>query len=77
MAPQARVLILEAPLPVTASPGPGRWLDLHMMLLTDGRERSLEDYSQLLARADLQLERSLPTRHPAMAIIEAVAAASG
>jgi hypothetical protein len=74
---EARVLILEAPLPITAAPGPGRWLDLHMMLLADGRERSLEEYSALLARADLRLAQSLPTRHPAMAIIEAVAAAPG
>jgi hypothetical protein len=77
MLPHARVLILEAPLPVTAAPGPGRWLDLHMMLLADGRERSLDDYARLLASAGLELARMLPTRHPAMAIIEAVAAASG
>jgi hypothetical protein len=76
MLPHARVLVLEAPLPVTAVPGPGRWLDLHLMLLADGRERSLEDYSRLLLGADLRLVRMLPTRHPAMAIIEAVAASS-
>jgi hypothetical protein len=77
MLPHARVIVLEAPLPVTAAPGPGRWLDLHMMLLANGRERSLDDYARLLAGADLRLVRMVPTRHPAMAIIEAVAASSG
>jgi hypothetical protein len=73
MAPDARVLVLEAPVPVTPTPGPGRWLDLHMMLLVNGRERSLDDYERLLADAGLRLSRTLPTQHPAMMVIEAVA----
>ena len=76
MAPEARVLVLEAPVPHTPTPGPGRWLDLHMMLLANGRERSLDDYARIFAGADLRLARTLPTRHPAMTIIEAVAAPS-
>src|SRR5262249_27619081 len=39
MHPQARVLVLEAPLPSDDSPGPGRWLDLQVMLLSAGRPR--------------------------------------
>jgi hypothetical protein len=74
MDPQARVLVLEAPVPSNATPGPGRWLDLHMMLLANGRERSLDDYERLFADAGLRLARVLPTQHPAMTIIEAVAA---
>jgi hypothetical protein len=74
MLPEARVLVLEAPVPVTATPGPGRWLDLHMMLLANGRERSLDHYARLFAAADLRLQRSIPTQHPAMSIIEAAAA---
>jgi hypothetical protein len=76
MAQEARVLVLEAPVPVTRTPGPGRWLDLHMMLLANGRERSLDDYERLLADAGLRLARTLPTQHPAMVVIEAVAASS-
>jgi predicted transcriptional regulator len=75
MAAQARVLVLEAPVPPTPSPGPGRWLDLHMMLLANGRERSLDDYARLFADAGLRLARTFPTQHPAMTVIEAVAAA--
>jgi hypothetical protein len=74
MLPEARVLVLEAPVPVTATPGPGRWLDLHMMLLANGRERSLGQYARLFAAAGLRLQQNIPTQHPAMSIIEAVAA---
>ena len=75
MLPHARILIIEAPLPVDDSPGPGRWLDLHMMLLSGGRERTTEEYSILLGKAGLRLDRIVPTRHPAIAILEAVASA--
>jgi hypothetical protein len=76
MVPAARVLVLEAPVSPTPTSGPGRWLDLHMMLLANGRERSLDDYARLFAEAGLRLERTLPTQHPAITVIEAVAATS-
>jgi ubiquinone/menaquinone biosynthesis C-methylase UbiE len=74
MRPQGRVLVLEAPLPSDESPGPGRWLDLQVMLLCGGRERTVEEYAGLFERAGLRLARTIPTQHPAMTIIEAVAA---
>jgi ubiquinone/menaquinone biosynthesis C-methylase UbiE len=76
MRPQARVLVLEAPLPSDDSPGPGRWLDLQVMLLCGGRERTVEDYAGLFEKAGLRLARSIPTGHPAMTVVEAVAAGS-
>jgi ubiquinone/menaquinone biosynthesis C-methylase UbiE len=74
MKPNARVLVLEAPLPSDDSPGPGRWLDLQVMVLCGGRERTIEEYAALFAKTDLKLARTLPTRHPAMTVVEAVAA---
>jgi len=73
MRPQARVLVLEAPLPSDDSPGPGRWLDLQVMLLCGGRERTVEDYAGLFEKAGLRLARTIPTAHPAMTVVEAVA----
>ena len=75
MQPQGRVLVLEAPLPSDDSPGPGRWLDLQVMLLCGGRERTVEEYAALFEKAGLRLARTIPTKHPAMTIIEAAAAA--
>jgi len=74
MRPEARVLVLEAPLPSDDSPGPGRWLDLQVMVLCGGRERTVEEYAALFARAGLRHARTIPTRHPAMTVVEAVAA---
>ena len=74
MKPGARVLVLEKTVPTDDTPGPGRWLDLHVMLLTGGRERTEEEYRTLFAQASLRLARVLPTAHPAVEIIETVAA---
>ena len=76
MQPQARVLVLEKPIPTDDRPTPGRWLDLHVMLLTGGRERTVEEYERLFEQVGLKLARILPTKHPAMDIIEAVGASA-
>jgi hypothetical protein len=74
MRSDARVLVLEAPLPSDDSPGPGRWLDLQVMMLCGGRERTLEQYAGLFDQAGLQLTRAVATQHPAVTAIEAAAA---
>src|SRR5690606_27854282 len=74
MTPTSRLLVLEKTVPTDDTPGPGRWLDLHVMLLTGGRERTAPEYAALFARAGLRLSRVLPTAHPAVDVIEAVAA---
>jgi hypothetical protein len=73
MHPDGRVLVLEAPLPSDDSPGPGRWLDLQVMVLCGGRERTVEEYAGLFAKAGLRLVRTVATTHPAMTVVEAAA----
>jgi hypothetical protein len=73
MKPQSRVLVLEKTVPTDDTPGPGRWLDLHVMLLTGGRERTVPEYESLFGKAGLKLERVLPTGHPAVEIIDVIA----
>jgi ubiquinone/menaquinone biosynthesis C-methylase UbiE len=74
MPAHGRVLVLEKTVPTDDTPGPGRWLDLHVMLLTGGRERTMPEYDALFRKAGLRLARVLPTAHPAVEIVEAVAA---
>ena len=69
MQPDARVLVLEAPLP-SETAGPGRWLDLQVMLLRRPR-RTVQEYAGLFDKAGLRLSRTIPTRHPAMTVVEA------
>ena len=42
-----------------------------MLLLTGGRERTEEEYAELLARAGFRLERMIPTRS-SVSVLEAV-----
>lgn len=60
--PGARLLIIEAMVP--GSPGPhfAKMLDIIMLAVTGGRERTQEQYARLLAAAGFRLERVTPTR---------------
>jgi SAM-dependent methyltransferase len=72
--PGGRLLIVETVLPGRNEPSSGRLLDLIMLANTPrGQERTLEEYRELLARADFRLARVVPTASP-VSVIEAVPA---
>ena len=58
--PRARLLIVESL--VGETQGLGRTIDIVMLALTGGRERSRAEYSALLAGAGFKLERVIDTR---------------
>lgn len=70
MKPGATVLLIEFLLPTAAEPSPAFLMDMNMMVVLDGRERSEADFAALLARAGLTLVRVVPTPSP-FALIEA------
>jgi hypothetical protein len=67
---QAKVLLFESI--VSDHPGPDRAkvLDVHMMVMLGGRERSIEEHAALLSRAGLALQREIATSGE-LSIIEA------
>ncbi|MBI3242626.1 MAG: hypothetical protein HYZ49_10075 [Chloroflexi bacterium] len=69
MQPSSRLLIVER---VIASPTDfaGAFYDLHMQVLMNGKERTESEFSLLLQKAGLKLNRVIPTPSP-MKIIEA------
>jgi SAM-dependent methyltransferase len=71
MAPNGRVLIVDMIVPETPSPSFSKLLDLNMMVMTGGRERTKAEFSTLLNAADYRLTRIIPTMAP-QSIIEAV-----
>jgi hypothetical protein len=74
MAPGARVLVVEQVIPPGNGPFPGKLLDLNMLVMSEGgRERTPQEYAQLLESAGLQLQRIVPTPGP-VSVVEAVAA---
>jgi O-methyltransferase domain len=69
--PSAKVILLECILAPGNDPGFIKWLDLEMLLLPGGRERTEEEYRSLLANAGFKLTRVVPTKSP-VCVIEAV-----
>ena len=66
----ARLLIVETVLPAGDAPHPGKLLDLVMLTVTGGRERTEPEFADLLAAAGLRLLRIVPTA-AAQSIVEA------
>jgi hypothetical protein len=70
MAPNARLLIVEMVLPSGDTPHPGKLLDMVMLTVAGGRERTAREYVQLLERARFRVERIVPTASP-VSVVEA------
>ncbi len=77
MPPGARLLVIEILLPEHVEVGFAAervtLLDVHMLVLLGGRERTAAEYSALLERAGLRRTRTIGTARPA-SVIEAVKA---
>jgi hypothetical protein len=72
IAPGGKLLIVEMVLPPGDAPHPGKLLDITMLLLPGGQERTPEEYADLLAKAKFRLERVVATQSP-VSVVEAVA----
>jgi O-methyltransferase len=71
-APGASVLIIEDVLPEEQADPRARTLDVLMLMVTGGRERSASQFAELLQNADFRLTAVIDTAGP-MRIIEGVA----
>ena len=65
-----RLLLVEAVLPTGSEPHFGKFIDLNMLVMTGGRERTEEEYRTLLEAGGFKLTRVIPTDSP-MSIVEA------
>ncbi|MCC7461911.1 MAG: methyltransferase [Gammaproteobacteria bacterium] len=71
MGPGIRLLVMEEVIPEGNVPSPAKWLDVAFLTVWSGRERTEDDYRQLLRRAGFRLNRVIPTS-TLLSIIEAV-----
>lgn len=71
MRPHGKVLIVECIVPETDDPSFSKLLDLNMMVMTGGRERTEREFRELLEDAGLAVTKIIPTISP-LRIIEAV-----
>jgi hypothetical protein len=68
-----KVLLVESVIPGPNVPDMGKWIDIEMLALPGGKERTEEEYRELLAKAGLKLNRVVKNKSP-MAVLEAVRA---
>lgn len=71
MATNGRVLLVEAVIQPGMATSFSKYMDLNMLVMTGGRERTEAEYRALLDSAGLRLTRIIPTRTE-MSVIEAV-----
>jgi len=73
MNPGGRLLIVEMVLPHGDAPHPGKILDMVMLVLVGGQERTEDEYARLLEKAGFRLSRIVGTQSP-VSVVEAVPA---
>jgi hypothetical protein len=71
MAEKGRVLLVDMVVPDTDATSFSKLLDLNMLAMTGGQERTKEEFRALLDAANYELTRIIPTMAP-QSIIEAV-----
>jgi SAM-dependent methyltransferase len=70
LGPAGKLLLVEMVVPQDNQPSPAQAMDLNMLVLLGGRERTEEEYRRLLQEAGFRLERVIPTHSP-FSVIEA------
>jgi len=69
----AKVLIIDSVVPPPGEPHFSKFLDLEMLMLPGGMERTAEEFETLLTKSGFKLTRIIPTPSP-ISIVEAVKA---
>jgi hypothetical protein len=73
MNPGGRVLLVEMVIPEGDVPHPGKLLDIVMLAIPGGEERTAAQYAELLGKAGLRMTRVVPTAS-LVSVVEAVPA---
>ena len=67
--PNARLMVVESVIPETPEFDMGKWMDLNMMVMATGRERTAAEFRDLFAQAGFALEQLVPTRSPLSIVV--------
>ena len=67
----AKLLVIEMVLPLLDDPAFGSLLDLNMLVMSGGRERTKDEYCSLLEKSGFRLAQVIPTLAP-VSILEAM-----
>ncbi|WP_158884914.1 methyltransferase [Amycolatopsis anabasis] len=70
MKPDSRILVIDS-IPLPESSAVARFVDLLILVLVPGFDRTIEQYRELLGKAGFAVRRELDTRSSALRLIEA------
>ncbi|MDB5281818.1 MAG: methyltransferase [Bacteroidota bacterium] len=70
MKPGSKLLVIESVIPQGNTPHPGKFMDINMMAMTGGKERTELEFTNLFAKAGLKLKRVINTGAPTLSIVE-------
>jgi hypothetical protein len=70
---KGHVVLLESVIPVGSQPDLGKFIDIEMLALPGGKERTEQEFAELLSASGFRLTRVVPTQSP-LSVIEAVRA---
>ena len=71
MKPGGRLLIIEMVIPPGDTPHPGKLMDMNVLVMAGGQERTEDEYGTLLNKAGFRLTRLVPTKS-AVSVVEAI-----
>ena len=72
--PRARLFLIETIVPADPGPDWSKMLDIHMLTLLGGKQRTLQEYGTLLEQSGFAFQREIDTR-AGISIVEALATA--
>jgi len=66
----SKLLVIESVIPEGNDPHPGKFMDINMLAMTGGRERTEKEFASLFAKVGLTLSRVIHTHSPMFSIVE-------
>ena len=67
--PESRLMVVESVIQETPEFDVGKWMDLNMMMMATGRERTAAEFRDLFGRAGFVLEQIVPTPSPLSIVV--------
>ncbi|TDD34075.1 methyltransferase [Actinomadura sp. KC06] len=69
MSPSGRVLVIDPLLPEGDAPHPGKFMDITMMALSEGRDRTEEEFIEVFEKAGLRLSETVGLASPSSVVV--------
>ena len=74
---QGKVILLESVIAAGGTPDLGKFIDIEMLLLPGGRERSADEFRALFAGAGFEMTKIVPTKSPLSVVESRVSRSDG